>query len=236
MTMTKIAALVCLCGFAAIAPDMKAAAGDKKTVFTFSGPVEIPGQVLPSGTYVFRLLDSTYNTNVVQVLNKDETRLIGTFLTIFDYRLKPAQQPLVRFAERPAGSPPAIKSWFYPGYNYGNEFVYPKARAIELAQQSKEDVPAMPSELASNLMHATLDQNDRLLQQMRDAALKAEEPSGKEVELAAAFLTAAPVQPIQSNSSKELPATASPLPLFGCIGLLSLVAGIALRERSLKMK
>jgi hypothetical protein len=30
---------------------------DQKTIFTFSGPVEIPGQVLPAGTYVFKLVE-----------------------------------------------------------------------------------------------------------------------------------------------------------------------------------
>ena len=31
---------------------------DQKTIFTFSAPVEIPGQVLGAGTYVFKLADS----------------------------------------------------------------------------------------------------------------------------------------------------------------------------------
>ena len=47
---------------------------DKKTTVTFSAPVEIPGinaQVLPAGTYVFRLLDALSDRNVVQVFNKD---------------------------------------------------------------------------------------------------------------------------------------------------------------------
>src|ERR1700723_1209200 len=109
MTTNRIAALFCLCGFATIMTNMRADTWDKKTVFTFSGPVEIPGQVLPAGTYVFKLLNSTSTTNIVRVFNDDETRLVGTFLTIFDYRMKPAEQPLVRFTERPSGSPPAIK-------------------------------------------------------------------------------------------------------------------------------
>src|SRR6202161_4796293 len=133
MTTNRIAALLCLCGFATIMTNMRADTWDKKTVFTFSAPVEIPGQVVPAGTYVFKLLNSSSTRNVAQVFNKDEHHLIGTFITIPDYEMKTPDKPLIRFEERPAGTPEAIKSWFYPGDNYGNEFVYPKARAVELA-------------------------------------------------------------------------------------------------------
>jgi len=78
---------------------------DQKTVFTFSGPVEIPGQVLSAGTYVFKLADSQSDRNIVEVFNKDENHLYGIFLTIPDYRMKPAGKPIITFDERVAGSP-----------------------------------------------------------------------------------------------------------------------------------
>src|ERR1700743_2812427 len=84
---------------------------DQKTKFTFSGPVEIPGQILPAGTYVFKLADSSSNRNIVQVFNKEQNHLFGTFLAIPDYRIHPTDKAIVRFAERPAGSPQAIKAW-----------------------------------------------------------------------------------------------------------------------------
>lgn len=234
MTTKKIAALACFCAFAAMAPKMKGDAADKRTVFTFSGPVEIPGRVLPAGTYVFKVMTSTGSRSVVQVFSKDERHIIGTFLTIPDYRMKTPDKPLVKFEERAGGSPEAIRSWFYPGDNYGNEFVYPKARAVVLANQSQHNVPSMPSELASNTTQAT--------SQMQQTPLKAQKPSGDEVEVEEAFLTAAPPTPapvevdvipvaalVQGGAQTELPATASLLPLFGLIGLLSLAAGIGLR-------
>ena len=106
---------------------------DKKTIFTFNAPVEVPGKVLTPGSYVFKLLDTQADRHIVQVFDKDQNHLIGTFLTIPDYRMKPPDKPLLTFEERAAGAPEAIKSWFYPGDNYGNEFVYPKARATQLA-------------------------------------------------------------------------------------------------------
>ena len=80
---------------------------DQRTIFTFSGPVEIPGQVLDAGTYVFKLADSGSDRNIVQVFNKNENRLYGTFLTVPDYRLKPAGKTIITFDERPSGSPEA---------------------------------------------------------------------------------------------------------------------------------
>jgi hypothetical protein len=51
---------------------------NKRTSVTFSAPVEIPGagaQVLPAGTYVFRLLDSQSDRHIVQIFNEDESHL-----------------------------------------------------------------------------------------------------------------------------------------------------------------
>src|SRR2546430_16125787 len=58
---------------------------NKKTTVNFSAPVEIPGisaQVLPAGTYVFRLLDSLSDRNIVQIFNKNESHLYATILAI----------------------------------------------------------------------------------------------------------------------------------------------------------
>jgi len=148
MTTRKLTALGCLCAVS-VTISLKADEWNKKTVFTFSAPVEIPGQVLTPGTYVFKLLDTASDRHIVQVFNKDQNHLYATFLTIPDYRMKPPEKPLITFEERPAGSPEAIKAWFYPNDNYGNEFVYPKARAAQPAKDSGQNVPSMPSSMAS---------------------------------------------------------------------------------------
>src|ERR1700689_1525296 len=120
---------------------------DQKTVFTFSGPVEIPGQVLSAGTYVFKLADSRSDRNIVQVFSEDEKHLYGTFLAISDERLRPAGKPIITFDETPAGSPEAVRAWFYPGENYGHQFVYPKPKAIALAKANKLRYPPCPLSL-----------------------------------------------------------------------------------------
>src|SRR2546423_11190592 len=125
---------------------------DKKTTVTFSAPVEIPGvnaQVLPAGTYVFRLLDSASDRHIVQIFNKEENHVYSTILAIPNYRLKATDKTVMTFAERAAGEPQAIRAWFYPGDNSGQEFVYPKKRAVELAKITNVPVLYIPDEIAA---------------------------------------------------------------------------------------
>ena len=140
---------MCLGVLGVMLPRAEADEWNQKTVFTFSGPVEIPGQVLSAGTYVFKLAGSMSDRNIVEVFNKDENHLYGFFLAIPDYRLKPSGKPIITFEERATGSPEAVKAWFYPSDNYGHDFVYPKAKAVELAKANKQPVASMPNEMAA---------------------------------------------------------------------------------------
>ena len=224
MNHIKIMVFVCLGVLAIAIPQARADEWDQKTIFTFSGPVEIPGQVLLPGTYVFKLVDSQSDRSTVQVFNKNENHLFGTFLTIPDYRLKPAGKPIINFEERATGSPEAVKAWFYPGENYGHDFVYPKVKAVELAKANNQPVASMPTELAANTtMPATTMQETHVVA-MKQAPLKAQKPTEEEVEVAEVFLLSPP--PAQAS----LPQTASSLPLVGLIGLLAFGTARLLRR------
>src|SRR6476469_4334008 len=138
---------------AALSPSLKADAWDRKTVITFSGPVEIPGVhltgwgVLPAGTYVFKVVDSASNRHIVQIFSKDELTVYATILAITNYRLKATDKTVITFRERPAGQPEALRAWFYPGRNWGEEFVYPKTKAIEIAKTTHVAVLATTADL-----------------------------------------------------------------------------------------
>lgn len=165
---------------------------DKKTIFTFSQPVELPGVALPAGTYVFKVLDSLSDRNIVQVFNKDETKLIGTFVTIPDYTPQPSDKTIVKFSETSAGGPKAIKEWFYPGENVGWEFVYPKKRAVELAKASHQAVPSMPDNMTSNITQQAKNSSDSSVIALKQTPIKAEQANGAEEEVAHVFIIIMP--------------------------------------------
>jgi hypothetical protein len=220
----KMIVFVCVGVLGTALPQAKADAWDQKTVFTFSGPVEIPGQVLLPGTYVFKLMDSQSDRSIVQVFNKNENHLYGTFLTIPDYRLRPAGKPIVSFEERATGSPQAVKAWFYPGENYGHDFVYPKVKAVQLAKANNQPVASMPTELAANTTMPAKTMQEPHVVAMKQAPLKAQEPTEQEVEVAEVF-------PLSSSPQGDsLPQTASSLPLVGLIGLVAFGIAMLLRR------
>jgi flagellin-specific chaperone FliS len=168
------------------APRLAADEGNQLTKVTFNAPVEIPGQVLPAGTYQFKILD--FNApDVIQIMNSDGTKVYATVLAIPDYRLKPTGKSVINFAERPANSPEALRAWFYPGDSYGHEFVYPKPRATQLAKMTGESVPSMPANLEANTKSSGKSIEDPQIRELRNARINAQKPSGEEVESATVF-------------------------------------------------
>ena len=109
-----------------VTPTAKADTWNKETVVTFSAPVEVPGKNLPAGTYVFKLADTNASRHVVEIFTKDRQHLVTRFIAIPGARLNAADTAIVTLEEEPAGTPEAVKRWFYPGDNKGLEFVYAK--------------------------------------------------------------------------------------------------------------
>jgi hypothetical protein len=198
---------------AMLVPSARADEWNRKTKVTFSEPVEVPGvgaQTLPAGTYVFKIMDSQSDRHIVQILNEAEDHVFTTILAIPNYRLKATDKTVMTFRERAAGEPEAIRAWFYPGRTWGEEFVYPKFRALELAKVTHEPVLATPIELTPDIPVATL----------KEAPVVEVKPTGDEVAITPA--------PARGESIQELPKTASSLPLLGLVGLLSLCGSFAL--------
>jgi hypothetical protein len=198
---------------------------NKKTVVTFSAPVEIPGvdaQVLPAGTYVFKLLSSQSDRHIVQIFNKNQTHIFATILAIPNYRLKATDKTVMTFAERRAGDPQAIRAWFYPGDNFGQEFVYPKKRAVELAKITNVPVVYIPDEVATNYTAPVTTETEPAVVVLKEVPLKAVQPTGEDVEIAQVIEQ----PPVQTAS---LPKTASELPLVALMGFMCLGIGISMK-------
>jgi hypothetical protein len=244
MTFLRAApAILCMAFLgAAFSPYAQADERDKKTTFTFSSPVEIPGVhlqgwgVLPAGTYVFKLVNSSSDRHIVQIFNKDETQVYATILAIPNYRLKSTDKTVITFNEGVKGSPEALRAWFYPGANWGEEFVYPKAKAVELAKVANLPVLAVTTELKVEVEKPEELEVAAVLQKAPVVAVR---PTGEVVELAQVVQTAPttaaaappPAAPVQLALNK-LPDTASTLPLIALCGLLALGAGLTLRTIS----
>jgi hypothetical protein len=215
--------LTVLCLLAA--PKAKADDWNDKTLITFTGPVEVPGvgqHNLPAGTYVFKLMNSSSNRHIVQIFNQDESQVLTTILAIPNFRLQATGKTVMTFRERPAGEPVALKAWFYPGRQSGDEFVYERPRAIQLAKETNEVILSTPVALASAPVEA-----------LNTAPIEAVAPSGETVDTAQVVVpppaptvvAAAAPAPVEVAS---LPATASNLGLIGLCGMLFLGTGLLL--------
>jgi hypothetical protein len=182
---------------------------------------------------VFKLVESSSNRHIVQIFNADQTKIFATVLAIPNYRLVPKDKSVVTFNEGLGGRPEAIRAWFYPGANWGEEFVYPKAKAVELAQVAKVPVLALQADVA---VEVAKPEEPQVVAQLTQAPIVAVKPTGEVVEVAQVVQTvptvvvaAAPAEALPPT----LPATASDLPLIALGGLLTLGCALALKKFAL---
>jgi len=195
----------------ALAPSAHADEWNKLTIMTVNEPIQVPNKVLPAGTYVVKLLDSPSDRHIVQIFDKDQKHLQTTILAIPNYRIQPTGKTVFTFWETPPGQPKALRAWFYPGDNFGQEFAYPKSAAAQIAAVSHEPVPTTEATQPAELPKAEVTQTQPEPQQ---EAQNTPPPPPQEA-------TPAP-QPAPAPAPQELPKTASPYPLIGLAGILSL--------------
>ena len=220
---------------AAFSPSVKADDWNQKTVMTFSQPVETPGvhmkgwAVLPAGTYVFKLLGSPSDRHIVQIFNQDETVLYATVLAIPNYRLQATGKTVLTFRETPPGEPEVLRAWFYPGKNFGEEFVYPKAKSARAGQRDQH----------ARSLHARRDpgraeeprSGEPVVVQLKQAPVLAVQPTGEDVEIAQVVTAAARRSAGSDDSPDRRRCRKQPvrMPLIGLFGLLALGAAFTLK-------
>jgi hypothetical protein len=206
-----------------VAPKAKADDFNRKSVVTFSAPVEVGGsgaQILPAGTYVFKVLDSIPERTNTSFRSRTRMKPMSSQLIMAmpNYRLKATNKTVMTFSERPAGEPEALKAWFYPGREWGEQFVYERSKAIQLAAETNETVLSTPAVIAAAPVEV-----------LTAAPVEAVTPKGETVETAqvveAPPAPAAVAAPVEVAS---LPKTASNLGLIGLAGMMLLSAGLLL--------
>jgi hypothetical protein len=193
----------------AFAPSAPADEWNKKTIMTVGEPIQVPNLVLPAGTYVIKLLDSPSDRHIVQIFNADENHLFTTILAIPNYRIQPTGKTVFTFWETPPGQPKALRAWFYPGDNFGQEFAYPKSAAVQIAAVSHQTVPTTEATQPAELPQAPVTQTQPEPQQ--EVAQNTPPPQP----------VAAPA-PEPIPVPQELPKTASIYSLIGLVGVFAL--------------
>lgn len=229
------AAATCL-GILTLSSSALADQWNKKTYLTVNEPVQVPGKLLQPGRYVMKLLDSPSQRHVVQIFNDREDKLQATVLAIPNYRMQPTGKTEFQWWETPAGQPKAMRAWFYPGDNFGQEFAYPKTEAVTIAKTNTENVPTTYAQSETELTTAKVGTVDKAGTEME---LDRQTYSKPKTEVAQNRVTpretmrqATPApEPTQMarNTTPSLPKTGSEMPLFGLAGFAALGAGFAVR-------
>lgn len=163
----------------------------KKSVITLNDLCEVPGMVLEPGTYVLKTDDSLSNSRaVIQLLNKDESQILTSFIAVSDHRMRPDSDVVLTFFTGVTSGPKPIQTWFYPGEMNGYEFVYPIPRAKEIAKHTDDHVMASAA---------------------KDDAIVAMTPSGTEVPLYDAIGKSSAKAPgTTQTAEREKPTTRKP--------------------------
>lgn len=252
--MRALKTICCAAALAAfLAPAAHADEWNKKTFLTFSGPVQLPAVTLKAGTYVFELANPDTTRHVIRISEKDTNKNIGLFMTIPNERMQPPDDNLIMFSERPAGSPPAVQAWFYPGDRIGEEFVYPKQQAMQIAKATKRGVLATEAGGVANTSDVVgrsvtrVDESGREVKEeprattapattaraettpRADTTPRGEMPPSTTAPRA----TTAPRQSATGTSGatrRELPRTASNLPMLQLASGLAIAGALAVRR------
>jgi hypothetical protein len=145
---TSIVAVTLLAAVSATPAFAQAGTLHKTTYLTFTGTVQVPGTTLPAGTYLFRIGDPASQT-YWQVWDKSGRHLLASFFYVPTGKRSYSEvsrgdgKPIVRFHETTQGVPPALRVLFYPSQLEGNEFLYPKEQAEQIAAASHQPVLAL---------------------------------------------------------------------------------------------
>jgi len=201
----------------ALTPSARADEWNKRTVMTINESIQVPNKVLPPGKYVIKLLDSPSDRHIVQIFNAEETHLETTILAIPNFRLQPTGKTVFTFWETPPGQPKALRAWFYPGDEYGQEFAYPKSAATQIAAISHAPVPTTEAQQPQEMATAPLSSTPPPPEQTQVEVAQNTPPPAPAPEV-----TPAPAPEPQQSAPQELPKTGSPYPLIGLAGIFSL--------------
>jgi len=186
-----------------------------RSTFTESQPFEVGPTRLEPGTYMIRVVLISNNRSMIQVTDPKEMKVYASVLAVPHPIRADMTVPASQYTYYPsvAGHAKALRTWFSKDSRLGHDIAYPRSRAHELAVATKEPVPAVPDEVKESELETA------------EIVTVTPEPIAAPAPAAAP----APVQVAEARPAKSLPTTASELPLYGALGLLSLAGALGLR-------
>ena len=192
----------------------------ENSTFTVTEPVDVGSFTLQPGTYLIKVVLLESNRNLIQVTNEDQTKVFANVLATPHALAANEAAPTSRYvyyATAP-GQRKALRTWFARDTTNGQDIVYPKQRALELAAATKAPVIAIPDDVKET--------------EYKSASLTVVTP---EQQVKPYEAPAPAVMLAEARPARQLPATASHVPLFGMLGLLSLGGGLGLRILSTRV-
>lgn len=109
---------------------------NQQTTVTFSAPVQIPGQVLPAGTYTLEQADPNGDQGLIRISSAD--RKVNMMLETVSADRREAGDTTIVLANPEGGEAAVLVKWFYPGRSTGHEFVYSRQQEKEIAHATQE--------------------------------------------------------------------------------------------------
>jgi len=206
---------------------------NKRTILTVNQPIQVSDKLLEPGQYVFKLLDSNSDRHIVQIFNGNQTQLVDTIMAIPNYRLTPTGDSRFAFWETPPGNARALRAWFYPGDNFGQEFTYPKHPVVLEASTTAQNVEPQPPPPAEPQAQAPEQPAPETTVEQAPPAPEPQPEVAQNNPPAPPPAEPAPPEPnVQPETPAELPHTASPYPLIGLAGFAALGISRLLRRKT----
>jgi hypothetical protein len=191
------------------------AQGDREnSTFSVTEPIDVGGFILPPGTYLIKVVLLSSNRNLIQVTSEDQSKVFASVLATPHPIRADETAPSSRYVyyATATGQPKALRTWFARDTTNGQDIIYPKRRAMELAAMAKEPVIAIPDETKEA--------------DYKSVSLTVVTPAQ---EMKPYVEPAPPVMLAEARPLEPLPPTASRVPLFAALGMLSLGGAFALR-------
>lgn len=203
-------------------------------------PTDVGGTILQPGTYLVRVVSPQADRNKVQITSVDRDKVYATVLTI-PHQLEPNEEiPNSTFVYFPAeeGRARTLRTWFSTNpVTGGHDFVYDQSRATQLARVSNAPVYSYRSE--PTVAEYNVVAPDATVEQYEwpaPAPVQTTEVTTTTVTTPtpAPFVESTPAPtPMASSAPEEtmpeMPQTASRTPLLALLGVMSLVAAVAVR-------